>query len=309
MTGPHGRAAAEARARNWRWSRWSRPSPQSGFFHGTGQSIRDIWRYRELLGLLVRRELKVRYKDSVLGFMWTLLRPLAQLLVYAIAVGKFLGASKGHDDYPIYVFSGLTIWQLMSEIVLTGTGSMMANAGLVKKVYLPREVFPLSVVGSALFNFVHAGRDTGRRHLHRRQAADVRAPRSTPCWRWESCSSTEPRSRSCCRAVNVYLRDVQYLVEISLMWGLWTAPIVYKWQCRRTAPGRPRVVRRLYLANPVTESVLGFQRAFWAARNRRLTPSPTWPGTCRSASAVGLVLLWICQRVFARLQANFAQEL
>src|ERR687883_194425 len=74
--------------------------PTSGFISGTVQSIRDIWRYRELLHLLFRRELKARYKDSVLGFFWSLLRPLAQLLVYAIAIGEFLGASRGGSDYP-----------------------------------------------------------------------------------------------------------------------------------------------------------------------------------------------------------------
>lgn len=282
-------------------------SPQSGFFNGTGQSIRDVWRYRQLLGLLVRRELKVRYKDSALGFVWTLLRPLAQLLVYAIAVGKFLGASKGHDDYPIYVFAGLTIWQLMSEVVLTGTSSMMSNAGLIKKVYLPREVFPLSVVGSALINFVPqvailvagtliVGRPPTFEHLiYALLALGIVLVYGTAL-------------AFVLSAANVYLRDIQYLVEISLMWGLWTAPIVYKWRVVEPHLVGHEWLRRLYLANPVTESVLGFQRAFWG----RGTAADTVPYLARDMSisiGFGLVLLWICQRVFARMQANFAQEL
>ncbi|HEY7814111.1 MAG TPA: hypothetical protein VIC62_12780, partial [Nakamurella sp.] len=66
--------------------------PVTGFIGGTADSVRGVWRYRELLDLLVRRELKSRYKDSALGFVWSLIRPLTQLLIYYIAIGKFLGA-------------------------------------------------------------------------------------------------------------------------------------------------------------------------------------------------------------------------
>lgn len=282
-------------------------SPKPSFFRGTGQSVRDVWRYRELLNLLLRRELKVRYKDSVLGFLWTLLRPLAQLLVYAIAVGQFLGAAKGHDDYPIYVFAGLTIWQLLSEIIGSGTSSMMANAGLIKKVYLPREIFPLSVVGSALVNFamqvvilVIGTLIVGKPPIASNLVYALLAIVIVLVYGTALAFVLS--------AVNVYLRDVQYLVEIALMWGLWTAPIVYKWSVVAPHLTDDIWLRRIYLSNPVTQAVLGFQRAFW----RRGTPADTVPSLALDMTIsilVGLVLLWICQRVFARLQANFAQEL
>ena len=73
--------------------------PVSGFVSGTADSVRGVWRYRELLDLLVRRELKARYKDSALGFLWTLIRPLTLLLVYYIAIGKFLGAERSIPDF------------------------------------------------------------------------------------------------------------------------------------------------------------------------------------------------------------------
>ena len=72
---------------------------------GSWVSLREIFRHRELLNLLVRRDLKSRYKDSVLGFVWTLVRPLTQLLIYAIVIGKVLGAEKGIPDFAIYVFT------------------------------------------------------------------------------------------------------------------------------------------------------------------------------------------------------------
>jgi ABC-2 type transport system permease protein len=280
--------------------------PTSGFISGTLQSARDIWNYRQLLHLLFRRELKARYKDSVLGFFWSLLRPLAQLLVYAIAIGEFLGASRGGSDYPIYVFSGLTIWQLFSEIVSGGTGSILANGGLVKKIYLPREVFPLSVVGSALFNFlmqvcilviatvIVGAPPTGSRLGYAVLALGLIVVYATAF-------------AFVLGAVNVYLRDVQYLVEIGLMWGMWTAPIVYRWSF--VSPHLHNDwVRSLYLANPITEAVLGFQRAFWVRGTAADSPAHLGRNMLLTI-LVGLVLLWICQRIFARLQNNFAQEL
>ena len=96
--------------------------PRPGFVRGTLQSLRDIWGHRELLGLLVRRELKARYKDSVLGFFWTMARPLAKLLVYYVAIGKFLGAeasprNPGDPAVRVFIFTGLTAWQLFSDII------------------------------------------------------------------------------------------------------------------------------------------------------------------------------------------------
>jgi len=110
-------------------------------------------------------------------------------------------------------------------------------------------------------------------------------------------------------AMNVYLRDVQYIVEICLIWGLWTAPIVYHWSLVTPhLQGSKAWLRDLYLTNPVTESVLGFQRAFWTSGTAKDT-LPNLTETMLFTLGVGLVLLWLGQRVFARLQSNFAQEL
>ncbi len=109
--------------------------PRPGFLGGTVQSIRDIWARRELLDLIVRRELKAKYKDSLLGFFWTLAKPLALLLVYYVAIGKFLGAEQvpgkqnGIPSFAIFVFAGLTAWQLFSDIVMMGTAPSSATRG------------------------------------------------------------------------------------------------------------------------------------------------------------------------------------
>lgn len=280
--------------------------PQPGFASGTLGSLRDIVAQRELLGMLVRRELKAKYKDSTLGFLWSMLRPLAMLLIYYIALGEFLGAARQIDDFAIFIFTGLTAWTLYSDIVITGTGSIVTNAGLIKKVYLPREVFPLSVVGSALFNFVIqlgillaatalAGRfPTGGRWLYFPLALAVLIVFATALALLLS-------------ALNVYLRDIAYLVEIVIMVFFWMSPIVYSWGlvAPQLASG---ILERLYLANPMTLVVLGFQQVFWVAGDGSLVPDRL--GTQLAvALLVGVVFLWVAQRVFARLQANFAQEL
>ncbi len=283
-------------------------SPDYGLLRGASQSVADIWRYRSLLNLLFRRELKVRYKDSVLGFLWTLIRPLAQLLVYAIAIGKFLHASGSVHDYPIYVFSGLTLWALFSECLSSGTGSLLGNAGLIKKLYLPREVFPLAAVASAIFNtsmqlviLVAGTFALGHPPIPSRVPDAVLALAVVLVW--------GTGLALVLGAVNVYLRDTQYIVEIFLLWGLWTAPIVYQWQeVSSTLSHHAGWLRELYLANPFAVSVLGVQRGFWAEQ----IPSDTVPNLATRLLwelLAGLVLLVIAQRIFSRLQANFAQEL
>ena len=97
---------------------------------GVVAPIREIFRYREMLDLLVRRDLKARYKDSVLGFFWSMARPLMQLAIYFIVVGQFLQAAKGIPDFAVYIFSGLTAMGLFSEILLGATGSILIGTAL-----------------------------------------------------------------------------------------------------------------------------------------------------------------------------------
>ena len=106
----------------------TQPGQRSG---GFVSSLIDIFRHRELLKLLVNRELKARYKDSSLGFVWTLIRPLVMLMIYYVAIGQFLGAARSIADFAIFVYAGLTLWGLYSDIVMTGTKSIVSNAGLI----------------------------------------------------------------------------------------------------------------------------------------------------------------------------------
>lgn len=283
-----------------------------GFFKGTVGSLRDIWQFRELLGRLVKREIKARYKDSSLGIVWSLGRPLVQLLIYYFAIGKILGQAKSVPDYAIFVFIGLSVWTLYSEIITGSTTSILNNSGLIKKVYLPREIFPLSSIGSALVNFAvqTAVLLLGILFLsHFRLSWDLLlAPAA-----FITLLTFATALGLLLSALNVYLRDVQHFVEIYLIVFFWVSPIVYPFTAVQHALNG-NWLEQIYLANPVTMAIIAMEKALWAGGSTT-TPRFTqhWPDHLELrllvVFLVSLVLLWIAQRIFARLQGNFAQEL
>ncbi|MEJ3403525.1 ABC transporter permease [Rathayibacter sp. YIM 133350] len=289
-------------------------------FRGSWKALRDIASHRELLGLLVRRELKSRYKDSSLGFVWSLIRPLTMLLIYFVAIGQFLGAARGIPDFAIFVFSGLTIWGLYNEIISSGTSSIIGNAGLIKKVYLPREIFPLAATGSALFNFVvqmivliiativMGAVPAAGNALYALGAVLIVLLFGVALALLLS-------------ALNVYLRDVQYLVEVGMLILFWASPIVYAWSYVLDAANRTGLawLPDVYLLNPMTVAVLAFQKAMWRAGSETTVigaahvPPQPWPADLdvrvAATIGVGVIVVLLCQRAFQRLQGNFAQEI
>lgn len=121
----------------------------------TLRHLRELWQYRELIYNLVARDLKVRYKSSILGIAWSWLNPLLMMAVYTVLFTIVLR----HDNiahYPVFLLCGLLPWQFFSDSTLQATGSIVNNAHLIKKVYFPREILPISVVLSNLVNFIIA---------------------------------------------------------------------------------------------------------------------------------------------------------
>ncbi|MGH1523649.1 ABC transporter permease [Leifsonia sp. L25] len=276
-------------------------------FGSSWSSLREIWGQRQMLDLLIRRDLKARYKDSALGFLWSLVRPLTQLLIYYVVMGQFLGAARGIPDFAIYIFSGLTAYTLFSEVVNGSTGSIVGNSGLIKKIYLPREIFPLASLGSALFNFaIQLGILLAATLVLLRFPISADLVYLVPSFLVVVIYSLA--FGLLLAALNVYMRDIQYLVDVALMVLMWASPIVYSWSMVKNVIKSPLLLE-IYTDNPVTLAVLGFQRSLWIGGQG----TAEYPGglmlRLAVAGVIGLVLIVIFHRVFTRLQGNFAQAL
>jgi ABC-2 type transport system permease protein len=268
---------------------------------------------RELLVGMVRKELKIKYKNSVLGFAWSLLNPLLYLVVFYIAFTKILKA--GIPAFPIWLLSGLLVWNLFSTGLGAATGSVVGNSALVKKVAFPREILPLAAVGSMLVHFF----------LQSIVLFIVLA-----IVRWHVAWAYVPLIPLALlalllvtsalgillSAVNVYLRDTQHFLELALLAWFWLSPVIYPFQ---TVGARSGWFTKVWMANPITPIILVFQRAIYAKLDNTdahpVTPLlPHWPywgylAYLGMSVAFGIIVLMLAVRVFGRSEANFAEEL
>lgn len=287
---------------------WVVVSNSGGLREYVFQPWRDVFERRNLTWLLIDRELRAKYKGSALGIFWSLARPLTLLLIYFIAIGKFLGAARSIPDFAIFVLIGLTAWSLFSEVVSQSSNVILSNAGIIKKVDVPRELFPLSIVGVGIFNFliqfvvlVIAMVIVG----------------AIPDWStvWFALPATfilvtfSTGLAFAVSSINVYVRDLQHLVDVAMSILFWLSPIVYSFKFVATALPSG-FVTELYLSNPVTIAVLGFQRALWKSGSSNLANFPdNFIWRLAIMCIVGLIALVAGQIVFSRLKQNFAQEI
>ena len=117
--------------------------------------VTGVWRYRELLAGLVRKELKVKYKNSALGFLWSLANPAMYLLVFYVVFQLVL--ENGIERFALYLLAGLLVWNLFSASLASATSAIVANGPLVNKVWFPREILPLASVGANLVHCLDLG--------------------------------------------------------------------------------------------------------------------------------------------------------
>ncbi len=114
---------------------------------------REIWQYRELLYFFTWKEIKVRYKQAFLGVLWTLLQPLSMMLIFVLIFSNGLGLQTGSIPAPLYYLSGLLIWNLFNQSITGAANSMVGNANIIKKIYFPRLIIPVSAILTASFDF------------------------------------------------------------------------------------------------------------------------------------------------------------
>ena len=113
----------------------------------------EIWKYRELFIVFAWRDVKIRYKQTLLGVAWAVFQPLTSMFIFTIFFGNFAKIPSGELPYPIFVLAGLVFWNYFSGILSRASNSLIENEDIVKKVYFPREILPLSTVGANLIDF------------------------------------------------------------------------------------------------------------------------------------------------------------
>lgn len=116
----------------------------------------ELWQYRELFYFFAWRDIKIKYKQTVLGFLWAILQPLLMMTVFTLFFGRALNIPSQNLPYPVYVFSGLLIWNLFSTGLTSASNSMVNNSNIIKKIYFPRLIIPVSSILVALFDFLMA---------------------------------------------------------------------------------------------------------------------------------------------------------
>ena len=116
----------------------------------------ELWRHRELLAFLIWRDVKVRYKQTVLGAAWAIIQPLATMLVFAVVLGRVAGGTDSSVPYPLFVFAGLLPWTFFSNAISSAGTSVVGNQNLITKVYFPRFIVPMGAVGACIVDFLIA---------------------------------------------------------------------------------------------------------------------------------------------------------
>jgi ABC-2 type transport system permease protein len=287
---------------------------------GRGAGLRDVFRQRFLLRLIVRQEMRVRYHGSLLGLFWSYVKPAVQFVVFYFALGVFLRVSENVEDFAIYLFSGLVIMNFFGEAFGNAARSIVRNASLVNKIYLPREMFPVATTWVAAVHFVPQLVVLMIAALTVGWTPSVGALFSAALgFALVACLVTGLGLLMA--ALNVYFRDVENIVDLVLLVVVWLSPVLYPWTF---AQEKITIgwLEWLYLANPLTIAVQLFQRAFWfpgaqtpvenappdaAMSVDQLGPDLFTRGIL--ALAFSLVLLALGQWVFRRLEGRFAQEL
>lgn len=116
----------------------------------------DIWRYRELLYFLTWRDIKVRYKQTIIGGAWAILQPFLAMLIFSIFFGRLLGVPSDDIPYPLFAYSGMVVWTFFSNGITFSSNSLVVEANMIKKVYFPRIIMPLSSISSGVIDFALA---------------------------------------------------------------------------------------------------------------------------------------------------------
>lgn len=255
--------------------------------------LKEIYAYREMIFSLVRRDLKGRYKGSVLGFLWTFINPLLQLLVYTFVFSTVM--RMGIEDYYLFLFVALVPWIFFSTSISGGSSCIWAQQDMVKKIYFPREVLPISYVTSQFVNMllsfvviftviIFSGKELNIIAL-------LYLPGIMLVEYLLALGMTMITS-----AITVYFKDMEYILGIVTMAWQFLSPVMYSME------QVPEEVRTVFLLNPMTSVITAYRDILYYGQVPELQ-------TLMHAFLLGVGLLIVGILVFGKLKRHFAEEM
>lgn len=276
---------------------------------GRGSGILDVFRWRYLLSVLVRKGTAIRYRNSVLGWVWSYVKPASQFLIYYFVMGIILQFHRDVPNFAVYLFSGVVAVNLFNEAFGNATHSIVDNRALVKKIYLPRELFPISSIIVAVIHFLP-------------QLAILIVVCLLLGWSPSLVSIGGALLALAIivmfalglglffSALNVRFRDAQNFVELIRMFSTWTSPVLYTWLLVGEALSAVPGGFFIYMSNPLTVAVKLFHEAFWGATvDSGHGLPPNFGLNIIVALIVCVAALVVGQAIFRRFERSFAQDL
>jgi lipopolysaccharide transport system permease protein len=253
----------------------------------TLRALSDLMSFRELVALLIARDLKVRYKRSVLGMLWTLVNPLLQMAVYTLVFATVLRV--GLPRFPLFLLAGLLPWTLISVSATSSALALLNNQGLIRKVSVPQAVYPLSIVGSKLVDMV----------LSWIPLAIIATALGTPptaSWLFLVPATVVATMFAAglsllFSSLTVFFRDIRHLIDILFQVWFYLTPILYPYE--RLAGLDSPALRALLALNPAAPIIRLFHSAVYEGR----MPDAA---TVALATAIGAAMLGLGLGVFLR---------
>ena len=267
------------------------------------QMIKDVFGYWDLLWNLVARDLKIRYRGSILGFMWTILTPLFMAVIYIV----FLRLLGGRIPIPYEdIIIGVFAWQFTTQCVNAGLNCVTGNSSLVKKVFFPRIILPFSVSVTGLVNFlltlVVQWVLVAIILLVTKGSFLAAATFWVPFFSLYHLLFNFSLALLVA-AANVYFRDTQHIVNLLMSAWFFMSPVMYPLSLVETVARAHPWIAHVYLLNPMTVIITGYRAM--------QVPGVAFPWTAASVAGllIPLVLLWIAYAVFQRAQRYFSDVL
>lgn len=253
---------------------------------------RDLWRYRELFYFLAWRDILVRYKQTIIGFAWALIRPFLTMIVFVFVFSKLAKLPSDGVPYPILVFAALLPWQFFANAFTEAGNSLISNANMISKVYFPRLVVPASAVIVSFVDFLISGMILVGLMLWYGFAPDWRIF-TLPLFIFIAFAAAMGAGLWIA-ALNVKYRDFRYIIPFVVQFGLYVSPVGF------SSNIVPEQWRLLYSINPMVGVIDGFRWAILGGNTQLY-----WPGFLLSLSLV-LVILVTGIMFFRKTEKTFA---